>query len=188
MVMQKELTENNDMVIVQEVLDGDRNRFEVLVRRYERLVFSIALHALHDRDQAEDAAQNAFMKAYMHLDSYNPEFKFSTWLSRITLNTCIDMQRRNRESVPIEELELPASERETPEFIVTGRDETRRLLGMLDTLDEKYRAPLLLYYSGGKKYDEIAATLSIPMSMVKNRIFRARRMLREQLHAVATPA
>lgn len=188
MVMQKEMTENKDMLIVTEVLAGDRNRFEVLVQRYERLVFSIALHALHDRDQAEDAAQNAFMKAFMHLDSYNPEFKFSTWLSRITLNTCIDMQRRNRESVPIEDMELPGSERETPEFIVTGRDETRRLMCMLNGLDEKYRAPLMLYYSGGKKYDEIASALAIPMSMVKNRIFRARRMLREQLHAVGATA
>lgn len=183
--MEQIKTVNQDMPIVDEILAGNRNKFEVLVKRYERLVFSVALHALRDRDQAEDAAQNAFMKAFLHLSSYNPEYKFSTWISRITLNTCIDMQRKNRELLPIEDMEISAAETETPEFIVTSRDETQRLLSMVGDLEEKYREPLMLYYANGKKYDEISTMLHIPMSMVKNRIFRARRMLRHQLHPVA---
>ncbi len=174
-----------DEEIIAGILAGDRDLFAILMNRYERLVYSITLRSMRERAQAEDAAQETFVKAYLHLDAYNPEYRFSTWISRIAQNTCTDMHRRQRETTGIEEAEWMPDPGLTPEESFLRRECAEALAGHVAALDEMYREPLMMYHAKGLKYDEIADALDIPMSMVKNRIFRARRMLRSRLAGAA---
>ena len=174
-----------DAEIIAGILAGDRDLFAILMNRYERLVYSITLRSMRERAQAEDAAQETFVKAYLHLDAYNPEYRFSTWISRIAQNTCTDLHRRQRETTGIEEAEWMPDPGLTPEESFLRRECAETLAGHVASLDEMYREPLMMYHAKGLKYDEIANALDIPMSMVKNRIFRARRMLRSKLAGIA---
>ena len=175
----------SDEAIIADILAGDRDQFAILMNRYERLVFSITLRSMRERAQAEDAAQETFVKAYLHLDAYNPEYRFSTWISRIAQNTCTDLHRRQRETTGIEEAEWMPDPGLTPEESFLRRECAETLASHVAALDEMYREPLMMYHAKGLKYDEIADALDIPMSMVKNRIFRARRMLRSRLAGIA---
>jgi RNA polymerase sigma-70 factor (ECF subfamily) len=172
--------------IIAEILGGDREQFALLVKRYERLVLSITLRAMKDRSAAEDAAQDTFVKAYVHLDAYNPEYRFSTWISRIAQNTCTDMFRKSREYAGLEEAEEMADPGPSPEEALLEREQAKSLSAAVSSLEEMYREPLMMYHASGMQYDEIAERLGIPMSRVKNRIFRARRMLRVRIAGQAT--
>lgn len=170
-----------DYEIVKLCLEGRTEAFEMLVERYQRLVYSIALNYLKDPALSEDAAQEAFVKAYMHLRSYNPEFRFSTWITRITHNTCVDLIRKRKETTPIDDAFEVPDPRKTPEDMVIAKEKRKKLEWLVNQLDHKYKQPLMLYHVSGLKYEEIAACLDVPMSIVKNRIFRARKMLKELL-------
>ena len=171
----------NEDEIIAGILAGDREQFALLVKRYERLVLSITLRFMRNRSAAEDAAQDTFVKSYLHLGAYNPEYRFSTWISRIAQNTCTDMLRRNRESAGLEEAEWVPDPGPAPEDFLLRREQAESLSALVSSLDPMYREPLMMYHASGMQYDEIAERLDIPMSMVKNRIFRARRMLRARL-------
>lgn len=171
----------NEDKIISDILAGDREQYSLLVKRYERLVFSITLRNLRERAAAEDAAQDTFVKAYLHLDAYNPEYRFSTWISRIAQNTCTDFFRKKRESAGLEEAERMPDPGPTPEDIVLGREQAQSLSTLVSSLHLMYREPLMMFHESGMQYDEIAERLNIPMSMVKNRIFRARRLLKARL-------
>lgn len=177
-VMEKEM---QDYEVVRLCLEGRTEHFETLVDRYQKLVYSLAWSYLKDVQLAEDAAQEAFAKAYKHLASYNPAFRFSTWIARITANTCTDFLRKRKEFCPIEDAFEVTDPEGTPEQHVIGRETKDRLEGLINRLDPKYRQPLMLYHLAGMKYEEIAEYLKVPMSIVKNRIFRARKMLRQAM-------
>lgn len=170
-----------DHEIVRQCIEGNTEAFGELVERYQRLVFSVAINYIKDPGRAEDAVQEAFTKAYTHLRSYNPEYKFSTWLTKITYNTCIDMLRKQKETTSLDEALEVADKGNTPEETALAKDRKKRLEELINDLDAKYRQPLMLYHMSGLKYDEIAEVLKVPMSIVKNRIFRARKMLKEAL-------
>lgn len=170
-----------DYEIIKLCLDGTIDAFEQLVDRYQRLVYSIALNYLKDAGLAEDVAQEAFIKAYTHLRSYNSEFKFSTWIAKITYNTCMDFLRKHREITPLDESFEVIDKEKTPEETAISRERTKKLEVLMNALEPKYKEPLMLYHASGLKYDEIAEYLKVPMSIVKNRLFRARKMLKEVL-------
>jgi RNA polymerase sigma factor, sigma-70 family len=176
--MEKEI---QDYEAVNLCLQGRCEYFGILVDRYKRLVYSLALASLKDPQLAEDASQEAFVKAYRHLASYNPAYKFSTWIARITTNTCTDFLRKRKETCPIDDaLELADSEN-TPERQVMGRETRDRLKVLIENLDPKYKEPLMLYHMSGMKYEEIAEYMNVPISIVKNRIYRARKMLKKAM-------
>ncbi len=174
----------NDEEIIQQVIAGDKDQFAFLVKRYERLVFSITLRFLRNNTLAEDAAQETFLKAYLHLPSYSSAYRFSTWISRIAQNVCIDMHRKKRPDAPIEEAATIADAAPLPVEQVMAKEQSAAISKELDALAPIYREPLMLYHDAGLQYDEIAKRLDIPMSMVKNRIFRARRALKQTMKSV----
>lgn len=170
-----------DYEAVRLCLQGRTEYFGILVERYQKLVYSMALSYLKDPQLAEDASQEAFVKAYRHLASYNPAYRFSTWIARITANTCSDMIRKRKEILPIDDALDLSDPGDSPERRVIGRETQKRLETLIENLDPKYREPLMLYHMSGMKYEEIAEYLKVPMSIVKNRIYRARKMLKKAM-------
>ncbi|NMA83006.1 MAG: sigma-70 family RNA polymerase sigma factor [Epulopiscium sp.] len=174
-----------DYEIIQKCLGGDKQIFEELVNRYKNLVYSVILRMINNVEEANDLAQEVFIKVYRNLDKYSPEYKFSTWIIRITTNQVIDYRRKQKQpTVSIDELVYEPVAEGTPEEQYLQDEERRTVQGMLQKLPDMYRIPLILYHQQGLSYQEIADTIDEPLSKVKNRIFRARRMLKEELLAM----
>jgi RNA polymerase sigma-70 factor (ECF subfamily) len=138
---------------------------------------------LSNADEAEQAAQEAFIRAWTRLDSYNPEHKFSTWLLSITSNYCIDLIRKRRKQLLSIDGPLPphpalTSERSKgPEAQAVQSEEHDVVQELLDTLPEDYRETVILRYWYDMSYDEIADVMKTSVSAIKSRLFRARRQL-----------
>ena len=165
-------------------LQGDAGAFGRLVEAYQRPVYNLARRMLGDPLEAEDAAQEAFVRAYTKLHTYRPERKFSTWLLSIASHHCIDRMRRRRfkwlsldEPLPPQQLK---SERWLPEETALRSEERREVRILLDGLPPDYRAPVVLRYWHDLSYEEIAQALGITLGAVKTRLHRARLKMAEQ--------
>ena len=181
------MTREREAAIINAVLDGDSNAYELLVREYEKNVYNLALRMTGNSEDAYDMSQEAFIKAYNSLSSFRGDSKFSVWLYRIVSNVCLDFLRsRNRratvslsvENDEGEEVELDiADEASSPQTLLDRsltRDAVRR---GLQALPPDHREILLLREIQGLSYDEIAETLDLEVGTVKSRIFRARKKL-----------
>jgi RNA polymerase sigma-70 factor, ECF subfamily len=168
--------------LVAMTLDGNAEAFATLVERYDRAVYHLAYRTLHDVEEARDAAQEAFFKAYRSLRTFKPGSKFSTWIFAITYHACCDrLNRRKRYSN--EELPDRADPSAGPEAQAIQLDEARRLRAAIEALPEKYRTVITLYHLQGQQYEEIAQVLGLPMGTVKTHLFRAKEQLRKILSA-----
>jgi RNA polymerase sigma factor (sigma-70 family) len=173
-----------DYELVQECVSGNQIAFEELVTRYKRLIYSIVYNMVKNSYDVNDISQEIFLKIYKALDKYNPEFKFSTWASRITTNYCLDLFRKKRvETVEVEDIEGYSGEEDSPETIYLRDEKKKRIRLAVDTLPNKYKVPIILYHQKGLSYQEITEILKEPMSIIKNRIYRARLMLKEKILA-----
>ncbi len=180
--------------------EGKEPAFRELVRRYERPVFSLIFRMVRDRETAEDLAQETFIKVLNHIDRYRPEFKFSSWLFKIANNLTIDfLRKRQLKTVSIDGSPhaATAAEAEASAFDVESRGETaleemesKELGGAIEKaiakLRPEYRACILLRHVEDRSYEEIAATLDLPLGTVKTYIHRARHELREALSGLRT--
>jgi RNA polymerase sigma-70 factor (ECF subfamily) len=160
---------------------GDSTAFMHLVEAYQRPVYNLCYRILGEAAEAEDAAQETFLRAYTKLNTYQHDRKFSSWLLSIASHYCIDRLRRRRyQTVSWDDLPpwrwLPATEPEPEEATLTHEthDTLRQLL---DTLPADYRATVVLRYWHEMSYDEIAAMLETTVSAIKSRLFRARQMM-----------
>lgn len=166
---------------------GDGEAFGQLVKRFERPVFGLALRLVGDRATAEDLAQEAFLRAFRALPSYDPGRRFASWLLRIAHNAAIDsLRRRGPRLVPLGPaseddegpgLELADPGRADPEQQAVGRDVARQLETALRSLRPEHRTALLLRFRDELPYEEIAAIMEIPLGTVKTFIHRARQEL-----------
>lgn len=173
--------EKFDEKIIKQVLSGDTSAFAVLVERYKSRIFTLAYRMLSSREEAEDISQEAFVKIYRSLKIYDAgRTRFSTWIYRITYNLCVDHLRKRRETAPLEE-DMIAAPSGCPEELAVAKDGVRILHEAVSGLPEEYRVPLVLFHFQGLSYREICRVLNLPMSIVKNRLFRARRLLKEKL-------
>ena len=190
-----ELANLPDADVVSLAQQGRDSAFRELVRRYERPVFSLVFRMVRDRETAEDLAQDAFIKVLNHIDRYSPEFKFSSWLFKIANNVAIDHLRKRRiETVSMDGSPHAASaaEVEATSFDVAIHQESAldemesRDLGSaieqaIARLRPEYRSCIMLRHVEGRSYEEIAATLDLPLGTVKTYIHRARHELRRTL-------
>lgn len=181
------MTREEELRLLQKAQAGDMDAFEAIVYSNEKAVYNLALRQLGNREDAEDATQEVFVKAYTALKSFRGESKVSVWLYRITSNVCVDMLRRRRDTVSLSmeteegaELDLP-DEGLDPAVLVERSDLQVQLARALQSLSDDYREILLLRGLSGLSYEEIAATLSLDIGTVKSRIFRARKKLAEIL-------
>ena len=171
-----------DYELIQGCIEGNRDLFTELVRRYKNLVYSVILRMVNDREEANDLAQDVFIKIYKNLDKYYPEYKFSTWVIRIATNHVIDYRRKKKqETVPIEDVEFSLRTEESPESAYIRHEQKEELKKIVGDLPDMYKIPIMLYHEQGLSYQEISDIINEPLSKVKNRIFRGRRMLKESL-------
>jgi RNA polymerase sigma-70 factor (ECF subfamily) len=184
-----------DADLVALAQQGRDAAFRELVRRYERPVFSLVYRMVRDRELAEDLSQETFIKVLNHIDRYRPEFKLSSWLFKIANNVAIDhLRRRQLDTVSMDGSPhaVTAAEAEATSFDVQGSGESAldeleaRELGTaieqaIAKLRPEYRACIMLRHVEGRSYEEIAATLDLPLGTVKTYIHRARHQLRDAL-------
>ena len=161
-------------------LNGDDGAFGHLVESYQVAVYNLCHRMLGDPYEAEEAAQETFLRAYKSLYRYDRNRSFSTWLLSIAAHYCIDQIRRRRlslvqiEDLPYQELSDPSP---NPETFVIGREDEERVQDLLDTLNAKDRAAMIMRYWYELSYEEIAEALNLTVSAVKSRLHRSRREL-----------
>jgi RNA polymerase sigma-70 factor, ECF subfamily len=171
---------------VTQALKGDENAFGELVELHQGAVYNLCYRMLGERTEAEDAAQESFLRAYIHLDRYDLERPFRTWLLSIASNHCIDRLRKRRLIwLSLDETLPPrVSLREDtvePEDAVIIQERSDALQSMLAELPPDYRAAVVLRYWYDLPYTEIAEMLNTTESAIKSRLFRARQTLAEKL-------
>lgn len=164
---------------------GDMRPFEQLVRRYEQKILANCRYLTRSPNDAEDLAQEVFVKAFFGLRRFEGRSKFSTWLQRIKINHCLNFnqKKRGKYMVDVEEpgMEVEAGLYTAPkgEVAVERLDQRRKIATALDAMSGTLRVPLLLRDLDGMSYQEIAGQLNIGLSAVKMRIKRAREAFRE---------
>jgi RNA polymerase sigma-70 factor (ECF subfamily) len=152
------------------------------VEKYKRPVFGFVYRMVGRQEEAEDLAQETFVKAYENLWRYDPAYKFSTWLFQIARNRCIDSLRR-KQPLPLaaEDLERRAGQTDSPETAYLAAESGQELAAAIARLPLTQRTCLVLYHFNGLSYDEVAKTLNVPLQTVKNNLHRAREKLRTML-------
>jgi RNA polymerase sigma-70 factor (ECF subfamily) len=171
--------QTEEAVLIDAAKSGDQEAFRQIVERYQGAVYNLAYRMLGDPEEAEDAAQEIFVRLYRQLGRYDPERKFSTWTLAIATNYCIDQLRRRRmQFVPLENIIPWARARDAgPEGEALSRESRDEVQRLLKKLPEKYRAPLVLRYWEGLSCAEIAEILGVPEGTIKTQIHRARKQL-----------
>jgi RNA polymerase sigma-70 factor (ECF subfamily) len=166
--------------LIAQAQQGDRRAFGELVRCHRDGVVNVVYRMCGDANLAEDAAQEAFIRAWKHLPSYRPRSPFRNWVYRIANNAAVDVLRRRRETVDADALPL-ASSGAGPEATMVSKERSMRVKEAVSNLPEASRAVLVLREYEGLSYKEIADTLSIPIGTVMSRLNYARNRLRESL-------
>ncbi len=184
------MTREEELHIIRRVLDGDTNAFEKLVIEHQKNVYNLALKMLGNPEDAMDASQECFLRAFRSLSGFQGDSRLSVWLYRMTSNVCIDFLRKKkrRAEVPLtmtdeddeRELEIP-DERFSPEAAFDKAERVRAVRYGLQKLPEEYRRILTLREIGGLSYEELADALDMELGTVKSKLFRARKKLCEIL-------
>lgn len=185
-----------DLALIASVLGGDRRAFEPLVRKHERRIFRVTLAVLGNAEDAEEAMQDAFIKAYRHLDQFRRESKFTTWLTRIAVNEALQKLQTRKTSVSLDDARsVPeiAEEQFIPRRFETWRADPEKLYGKqelrgiietaIQSLPTIYREAFVLRDVEEMTADEAAESIGISVGALKSRLLRARLMLRETLAA-----
>jgi RNA polymerase sigma-70 factor, ECF subfamily len=163
-----------DVVFVRQCLAGDTTAFEPLVRRYQRVLYNVALRMLGDHAAADDATQNTFVSAYHKLATFDTNRRFFSWIYRILVNECLNDRRGRRSFEPITSdaamVPSPADDLET-------RERRRAVQAAILGLPHDYREVIVLRHFGGLSYDEIADAVGVPAKTVKSRLHTARERL-----------
>jgi RNA polymerase sigma-70 factor, ECF subfamily len=187
----------DDRELVAAILDGEQHLFETLVQRYEKRIINYVYRMIRRYEDAHDLAQEIFIKVYMALDRYDPTFQFSTWIFRIAQNTAIDQIRKKNlpeESLTREdrgggedrEMEI-AADVVSPYRAAFNVEMAAAIESAVGELPEDYRELIELRHFAELSYDEIAEITRLPLGTVKNKLFRARNMLKEQLGEYLEP-
>lgn len=177
---------------IKQVLKGDQNAFADIVSLYQHKLYQVCYRMLSNKQEAEDIAQEAFVRAYMNLHTFDQKRKFSTWLYRIATNLCIDRIRKKKpdyyldaEVAGTEGLDLysqVAAEDQLPEETLVQMELQERIQYEIGRLPDKYRSVIVLKYIEELSLQEISDILDMPLGTVKTRIHRGREALRKQLN------
>ena len=177
---------------IKQVLKGDQNAYADIVNLYQHKLYQICYRMLGNKQEAEDIAQEAFVRAYINLHSYDQKRKFSTWIYRIATNLCIDRIRKKKpdyyldaEVAGTDGLDMYsqiAADEKLPEDVVAQMELQDRIQYEISRLPDKYRSVIVLKYIEELSLQEISDILDMPLGTVKTRIHRGREALRKQLN------
>jgi RNA polymerase sigma-70 factor, ECF subfamily len=173
----------NDSGLIERFKKGDASAFETLVRKYQDRIYNLCRYMLQDPQDAQDAAQDVFLKAYGAVKDFRPDSSLYTWIYRIAVTTCLDYRRKSRREVFRTEAlteDLPSGER-SPHQLYESRKVTESIQIALQKLPEKLRAAMVLREIENLSYEEISEVLHASVGTVKSRISRAREELRHLL-------
>lgn len=179
----------SDEALAQLALKEDPDAFAELVNRYQKGIYNLAYRLTGERDEAQDLAQETFLRAYAALPSFQTDRRFSPWLYRIATNLCFDyLKRRGRlGTTPIEDFEAEGAEMPLPDWSMEParaleRKETQEeVQAAILSLPEKYRAVVILRHIEGLSYSEMAEVLTLPLGTIKTHLYRARELLKARL-------
>lgn len=168
-----------DEVAVRRCLNGDAAAFEALVGRYQHIMFNVALRMLGDYEDARDAAQNTFVKAYEKLGTYDPERRFFSWIYRILLNECLNLRRRpaTERLGDAEDVVPDCSDADAVETAERKRDVRHAIL----LLSPAYREVIVLRHFAALSYEQMSEAIGVPTKTVKSRLHTARQQLAGEL-------
>lgn len=178
-----------DQQLITRSQQGDMAAFAELVNQYKQKVFTYAYRMVGNTQDAEDVAQETFLRVYRHLASYDPHRRFATWMYAIANNLCIDVLRRRRPTLSLDQpvndegdlfLE-PAATEGNPEQEAEQLELHQAVEAAIASLPESYRSVIILRHVQNLSYDEISRILDLPLNTVKTRIFRAREALAKRL-------
>lgn len=185
------MTREEEQILIKKAQAGDADAFEPLVLENQTKVYNLALRMMGNPTDAEDAAQEAFIKAWNSLKDFRGDSRFSVWLYRLTNNVCIDMLRKQKRTSAVsltqeddegEELELTIpDERLSPEEELEKKELREQVQTALQALPEEWRSILVMRELGGLSYEELAAELNLEPGTVKSRLNRARKKLCAEL-------
>ena len=175
------MTQPDDISIIKQIQSGDTRAYEVLVDRYKDMVFSIALKMLVNREEAEELAQDAFIKVYKSMHTFKGEAKFSTWIYRLTYNSCLDRikkLKRSQSTVTLEEFSMgQLSQMETVLDEMDKSDRQKSIEECLNLLPEEENLIISLYYYEEQSLDEISKIVNLNTNHLKVKLFRIRKKL-----------
>jgi len=166
-----------DRAAVGRCLTGQGDAFGDIVERYHRPLFNVALRMLHHLQDAEDATQTVFLNAFLRLGTYDPKYRFFSWIYRMTVNECLNALKRRKTTVPLDGLTLRAPAAPFDRTVEAADRVGHALMGL--TPDD--RAVVVLQHFVSFSYQEIADVMEIPVQTVKSRLFTARERLRDAL-------
>lgn len=177
----------SDRDLVVTAITGSEGGFEELVRRYQRPISAYVYRMVGDYESALDLTQEIFMKVYASLDRYRPEFKFSTWIYKIAHNAAVDHLRRTTareqslfKGTESDQYELPIeSGKLSPEVESERKERSQEIEAVVRTLPTAYRELIILRHAQDLTYEEIVDVTGLPLGTVKNRLFRAREIMRQ---------
>lgn len=174
----------SDNELVKLCLAGQDDAFAELVGRYKNLLGKVIYNLTNNREEVNDLLQEIFIKIYKSLRQYNPERQFPAWAVRIASNHCLDQLRKQKPpQISLEDSPEFQDNAGSPEDEYLKGETRRKLRQALNGLPEQYRVPIVLYHQNGLSYQEMVNLLGLPLTVIKNRLYRARLMLREKLTA-----
>ncbi len=181
--------------LIFQAKQGDMAALEALIIQHEKIVYNVALRMMNHAEDAKDISQEVFLKAYRNIASFDERATFSTWIYRITINTCIDEMRKRKGKQPLSldnEFEDEegtwkqeiADESDTPEESLMRKEEKSEILMALKTISVDYKTVFILRDIRGLSYDEIADITGLALGTVKSRISRARNHLKKEIFQI----
>ncbi len=177
--------------LIKKAIEGDEAAYRNLLENYRGALYNLLFKMVRNKEETEDLVQEAFMKAFKALPSFNEEYAFSTWLYKIAINNCIDHMRKKKlktysinKPVQSKDGELDREFPDTsmsPDKSILSEERSNIIESAIDELPENYKTAIIMRHSEEKSYEEISKILNIPLGTVKARIFRAREMLKKKL-------
>jgi RNA polymerase sigma-70 factor (ECF subfamily) len=176
------MTTPSDRDLILQARRGEADAYGELITRYQTSVFNVCYRILHERGEAEDLAQETFIRAYHRIYTFDIEREFGPWVRRVAANLCLNHLESQKVTAELDD-DRDADPAQLPEAIYAVRERSENIRSALASLPAHYRVVVELRHYQEMSYEEIAEELKIPLSDVKSHLFRARKILAEKLHA-----